>query len=110
MAYLESKKVLHRDLACRNLLVGKNEEVVISDFGLSRSGYDYYISSGTKIPVKWTAVEIFKGQPYTSLSDVWSFGVVCWEVMEAGTQPWTWLSNQEVMETTQSKTAICLTL
>jgi len=72
--------------------------VVVSDFGLSRSGADTYESKGTKMPIRWTAVEIFKGQPYTSASDVWSFGVVCWEVFSSGMLPWSWLSNQEVTE------------
>ena len=69
----------------------------VSDFGLSRGG-EYYDSQGSKFPVKWTAVEIFKGQPFTTASDCWSFGVVCWEVLENGDQPFAWMSNLEAME------------
>ncbi len=118
MYYLEQKQVIHRDLACRNLLVSNNLDVVIrylkfyflkidlilknSDFGLSRLE-NYYNSKGSTFPVKWTAVEIFKGRPFTSASDVWSFGIMCWEVLEKGTPPFNWLSNSEAIQKIQGQ-------
>ena len=74
-----------------------------SDFGLSRSGDEYILSADSKVPVKWTAIEVLMDQPATTASDIWSFGVVCWEVFENGTQPFVWYSNQETVENLKGK-------
>eukprot|EP01118_Nematostelium_gracile_P013917 TRINITY_DN531_c0_g1_i1.p1 TRINITY_DN531_c0_g1~~TRINITY_DN531_c0_g1_i1.p1 ORF type:complete len:397 (-),score=127.51 TRINITY_DN531_c0_g1_i1:45-1235(-) len=98
MAYLEGKKIIHRDLACRNILVNGEGSVVVSDFGLSRSDVDFYSPSNGKIAVKWAAEEVLKGQACTGASDVWSYGVVCWEILMNGILPFGYLSNKEVCE------------
>eukprot|EP01118_Nematostelium_gracile_P008863 TRINITY_DN2959_c0_g1_i4.p1 TRINITY_DN2959_c0_g1~~TRINITY_DN2959_c0_g1_i4.p1 ORF type:complete len:728 (-),score=108.04 TRINITY_DN2959_c0_g1_i4:19-2202(-) len=88
MEYLASQKVIHRDLACRNLLVNKGLEVLVNDFGLSRFGDEYHLSEQSKVPIKWTAIEVLMSKPATVASDVWSFGIVCWEVLEDGDMPY----------------------
>lgn len=94
MAYLESRNCIHRDLAVRNCLVGENNVVKISDFGMSREEQEYIVSDGMKqIPIKWTAPEALNYGKYTSLCDVWSFGVLSWEVFSRGGTPYSGLSN-----------------
>jgi serine/threonine protein kinase len=93
MSYLEQRKVVHRDLAARNVLVGSSglETVKLSDVGLSRTlaTSDYYRKkSDNKVPVKWMAPESIVDRVYTSASDVWSFGVLCWEVFSYGAAPY----------------------
>jgi serine/threonine protein kinase len=83
MCYLESKSVVHRDLALRNVLVNKDSHdkyvAKISDFGLSRvTSQDYYRTDDKTMPVKWTAIEAIEFGLYTSKSDVWSFGICLW--------------------------------
>ena len=87
MAYLESKRIVHRDLAARNVLVGFHglSMVKLNDFGLSRTlaGSAYYRkTSKERVPVNWMAPESIINRTYSSASDVWSFGVLCWEVFE----------------------------
>ena len=68
--------------------------VKISDFGMSREEQEYIVSDGMKqIPIKWTAPEALNYGKYTSLCDVWSFGVLCWEVFSRGGTPYSGLSN-----------------
>uniref|UniRef100_A0A8C0ZQF9 Tyrosine-protein kinase n=1 Tax=Castor canadensis TaxID=51338 RepID=A0A8C0ZQF9_CASCN len=76
MAYLEKACVIHRDLAARNCLVGENQVIKVSDFGMTRFVLDdqYTSSTGTKFPVKWASPEVFSFSRYSSKSDVWSFG------------------------------------
>ena len=93
MAYLESLKIVHRDLAARNVMVGASglSVVKLNDFGLSRTltTSDYYRKvSSDKIPVKWMAPESILERKYGSASDVWSFGIFCWEVFEHGRTPY----------------------
>ena len=85
MAYLEDKGVVHRDLAARNVLVANEKTVKISDFGLSRKVEDYYKSTRQgKWPLKWYAPECIEFSKFTSQSDVWSFGVLAWELLTDG--------------------------
>ena len=93
MAYLERRRVVHRDLAARNVLVGADglSTVKLSDVGLSRTlaSSDYYRkTSNMKVPIKWMAPESILERLYTSASDVWSFGVLCWEVYSLGIAPY----------------------
>nr|XP_046205226.1 tyrosine-protein kinase Fes/Fps-like [Oncorhynchus gorbuscha]XP_046205227.1 tyrosine-protein kinase Fes/Fps-like [Oncorhynchus gorbuscha]XP_046205228.1 tyrosine-protein kinase Fes/Fps-like [Oncorhynchus gorbuscha]XP_046205229.1 tyrosine-protein kinase Fes/Fps-like [Oncorhynchus gorbuscha] len=101
MEYLESKKCIHRDLAARNCLVGEHSRVKISDFGMSREQQDgvYSAAGGLKqIPVKWTAPEALNYGRYTTESDVWSFGVLLWEIFSRGVTPYTSMTNQQTRD------------
>ncbi|GAB1605789.1 tyrosine-protein kinase Fer-like isoform X2 [Argonauta hians] len=99
MNYLESKNCIHRDLAARNCLVGENNVIKISDFGMSREEEMYVVSDGMKqIPIKWTAPEALNYGKYTSLCDVWSFGILMWEVFSSGLTPYQGMSNAQAKE------------
>ncbi|XP_041846952.1 tyrosine-protein kinase ITK/TSK [Melanotaenia boesemani] len=100
MAYLESSNFIHRDLAARNCLVSSSNEVKVSDFGMTRFVLDdqYTSSQCSKFPVKWSAPEVIKYSKFSSKSDVWSFGVLMWEVYNEGRFPYENRSNSEVVE------------
>lgn len=99
MEYLESKNCIHRDLAARNCLVGETHIVKISDFGMSREEEEYIVSDGLKqIPIKWTAPEALNYGKYTSLCDVWSFGVLAWEIFSKGGTPYQGMTNTRARE------------
>nr|XP_027783495.1 tyrosine-protein kinase Fer isoform X2 [Marmota flaviventris] len=100
MLYLESKNCIHRDLAARNCLVGENNILKISDFGMSRQeDGGVYSSSGLKqIPIKWTAPEALNYGRYSSESDVWSFGILLWETFSLGISPYPGMTNQQARE------------
>ncbi|XP_076655850.1 tyrosine-protein kinase Fer isoform X5 [Halictus rubicundus] len=99
MRYLESKYCIHRDLAARNCLVGYESIVKISDFGMSREEEEYIVSDGMKqIPIKWTAPEALNFGKYTSLCDVWSYGVLMWEIFSKGGNPYSGMSNAQARE------------
>lgn len=100
MAYLSAKKFVHRDLAARNCMVAEDLTVKIGDFGMTRDIYetDYY-RKGSKglLPVRWMAPESLKDGVFTSSSDVWSYGVVLWEMATLASQPYQGLSNDQVL-------------
>ncbi|XP_068624353.1 tyrosine-protein kinase Fer isoform X2 [Battus philenor] len=99
MRYLESKNCIHRDLAARNCLVADDHTVKISDFGMSREEEEYIVSGGMKqIPIKWTAPEALNFGKYTSLCDVWSYGVLMWEIFSKGDTPYAGMSNSRARE------------
>ncbi|XP_061428424.1 BDNF/NT-3 growth factors receptor-like isoform X1 [Lethenteron reissneri] len=101
MVYLASQRFVHRDLATRNCLVGENMLVKIGDFGMSRDVYstDYYRVGGhTMLPIRWLPPESIMYRRFTAESDVWSLGVLFWEIFTYGKQPWYQLSNNEVIE------------
>ncbi|KAM4875671.1 tyrosine-protein kinase Fer isoform 1-T18 [Thomomys bottae] len=100
MLYLESKNCIHRDLAARNCLVGENNVLKISDFGMSRQeDGGVYSSSGLKqIPIKWTAPEALNYGRYSFESDVWSFGILLWETFSLGVCPYPGMTNQQARE------------
>ncbi|MEE6482265.1 hypothetical protein FKM82_013215 [Ascaphus truei] len=102
MKYLSEMNYVHRDLAARNILVNSQLVCKVSDFGLSRVLEDdpeaTYTTSGGKIPIRWTAPEAISYRKFTSASDVWSYGIVMWEVMSYGERPYWEMSNQEVMK------------
>ncbi|GAB6028015.1 hypothetical protein CHUAL_002242 [Chamberlinius hualienensis] len=101
MNYLSAQHFVHRDLATRNCLVGKGPIIKISDFGMSRDIYtcDYYKIGGSRmLPVRWMAPESVMYGKFTLETDVWSFGVVLWEIFAYGKQPYYGHSNEEVVK------------
>ncbi|KAK5607890.1 Ephrin type-A receptor 7 [Crenichthys baileyi] len=124
MRYLADMGYVHRDLAARNILVNSNLVCKVSDFGLSRVIEDdpeavytttvkmqdvmnlictpatdlCFTEQGGKIPVRWTAPEAIQYRKFTSASDVWSYGIVMWEVMSYGERPYWDMSNQDVIK------------
>ncbi|XP_050666756.1 insulin-like receptor [Leptidea sinapis] len=100
MAYLSAKKFVHRDLAARNCMVAGDLTVKVGDFGMTRDIYetDYY-RKGTKglLPVRWMSPESLKDGVFSSNSDVWSYGVVLWEMATLAMQPYQGLSNEQVV-------------
>uniref|UniRef100_A0A914DG32 receptor protein-tyrosine kinase n=1 Tax=Acrobeloides nanus TaxID=290746 RepID=A0A914DG32_9BILA len=99
MAYLESLKFCHRDLAARNCMVHADETVKIGDFGMARDIYyhEYYKPAGKRLmPVRWMAPESLKDGKFTMKSDVWSYGVVLYEMLTLGQQPYAGLGNDQV--------------
>ncbi|KAG5673688.1 hypothetical protein PVAND_003712 [Polypedilum vanderplanki] len=99
MQYLESKNCIHRDLAARNCLIGSENIVKISDFGMSREEEEYIVSDGMKqIPIKWTAPEALNWGKYNSLTDVWSYGILMFEIFSKGATPYSGMSNSKARE------------
>lgn len=106
MEYLSSNHYVHRDLAARNCLVSKDLVVKISDFGLSRDMYscDYYrVQSKSLLPVRWMPPDSILYGKFTTESDVWSYGVVLWEIYSYGLQPYYGYNNQEVINMIRSR-------
>jgi len=101
MQFLESSKIVHRDLSARNLLVSMAQgrySALVSDFGMSRLvSNDYYATQNSLFPVKWSSPESITNEKFTHKSDVWSFGITCWEIFELGAIPYYGKTNQEVV-------------
>ncbi|XP_034400872.1 protein tyrosine kinase 2aa isoform X4 [Cyclopterus lumpus] len=99
LAYLESKRFVHRDIAARNVLVSSVDCVMLGDFGLSRYMEDssYYKASKGKLPIKWMAPESINFRRFTSASDVWMFGVCMWEILMFGIKPFQGVKNNDVI-------------
>ncbi|XP_029310450.1 tyrosine-protein kinase Tec isoform X5 [Cottoperca gobio] len=99
MEYLEANSFIHRDLASRNCLVNDSLVVKVSDFGMARYVLDdqYTSSSAAKFPVKWSPPEVYNYCKYSSKSDVWSYGVLMWEVFTEGRMPFEQSQNHEVV-------------
>ena len=101
MAYLASHNFIHRDLATRNVLVGDNCSVKLSDFGLSKNLYEsayYHVKGRAKMPVRWMSWECFYGK-FSEKSDVWAYGVTIWEIFALAREPpFANLTDQEVVD------------
>lgn len=104
MAHLEKSGLIHRDLACRNILVQQDAygkyTVKISDFGMTRQSSqerDYYKASkeDSPIPIKWSSPEVLERRAYSTKSDVWAFGITMWEIFECGKVPYPLYTNLE---------------
>ncbi|XP_031565841.1 fibroblast growth factor receptor 4-like isoform X2 [Actinia tenebrosa] len=101
MAHLASMKVVHRDLAARNILIDNRKVCKVSDFGFARDIYveDHYTrkTQGGRFPIKWMAIESLLDGVSTTSSDVWSYGVLLWEIVTLGASPYPGMNSQEVI-------------
>ncbi|XP_063773234.1 tyrosine-protein kinase FRK [Pseudophryne corroboree] len=101
MAYLETQNFIHRDLAARNVLVGENSVYKVADFGLARVFEDddvYESTKDTKLPLKWTAPEAIRHNKFSVKSDVWSFGILLFEIVTYGKMPYPGLNGRQALE------------
>ncbi|CAG5120310.1 unnamed protein product [Candidula unifasciata] len=101
MSFLESKRFIHRDLACRNVLLKTDELIKIGDFGLMRalpSQTDHYVmSEQKKVPFAWCAPESLKSRQFSHASDAWMFGVTLWEMFTYGQEPWLGYNGSQIL-------------
>lgn len=111
MVYLSEKGYVHRDLATRNCLVGKELRVKISDFGLARSIHSVDCYEGSEqdaIPIRWMPPEAILYNKFTIESDVWSFGVVLWEIFSFALQPYYGMTHEQVVAyVKEGQTLVC---
>uniref|UniRef100_A0A673Z9U4 Receptor protein-tyrosine kinase n=1 Tax=Salmo trutta TaxID=8032 RepID=A0A673Z9U4_SALTR len=99
MYYLEEHRMVHRNLAARNVLLKSDYMVQISDYGIADLLYPddkKYFYNEVKTPIKWMALESILFRRYTHQSDVWSYGVTVWEMMSYGAEPYSTMRPQEV--------------
>ncbi len=85
--FLSGLDVVHRDLACRNILVGEKKALKISDFGMSRlvPAEEVYVhTSQGLLPLRWMAIESIIVREFTTASDVWAYGIILWEICTMG--------------------------
>ncbi|PSN56691.1 hypothetical protein C0J52_00002 [Blattella germanica] len=101
MAYLESKRFIHRDLACRNVLLSASDKIKIGDFGLMRALPQqedcYVMTEHKKVPFPWCAPESLKSRQFSHASDTWMFGVTLWEMFTFGEEPWIGLNGTQIL-------------
>jgi len=103
MYYLQQQDIVHRDLSCENLLVERRStkyQVKVADLGFSRQlkSEEFYESKDSNIPVRWSPPEVLQAGNYSTKSDVWSFGIVMWEIYSFGSIPYAGMSNTDVIE------------
>eukprot|EP00091_Calanus_sinicus_P002887 TRINITY_DN13004_c0_g1_i1.p1 TRINITY_DN13004_c0_g1~~TRINITY_DN13004_c0_g1_i1.p1 ORF type:complete len:172 (-),score=34.10 TRINITY_DN13004_c0_g1_i1:696-1184(-) len=105
LAFLAEQKYVHRDVACRNCLVNAGRSVKLADFGMTRPMFesDYYrFSRRGMLPVRWMSPESLADGIFTPMSDIWSYGVLMYEIITFGSFPFQGLSNKQVLENVKS--------
>jgi serine/threonine protein kinase len=105
MDYLSSLGIVHRDLACRNVLVGEGKALKVSDFGMSRllpPDEVYVPTSHGPLPLRWMAIEALFYRHFSTKTDVWSYGIVLWEICTMGGFPYPTLGNRDLPEMLRS--------
>ena len=104
MAYLEENNCIHQNLAAKNILVGENLICKVAGFSSARviSKEAYEVPTGTKFPIKWTAIEAVLRNVFTTKCDVWSFGIVLYEIITYGSSPYPGMTDAEVIEALQT--------
>lgn len=101
MEYLEGRRFLHRDLACRNVLLDSHSRIKICDFGLMRALPQqedcYVMTEHKKVPFPWCAPESLRYRQFSHASDAWMFGVTLWEMFSFGEDPWIGLNGSQIL-------------
>ncbi|KAI1724915.1 protein tyrosine kinase domain-containing protein [Ditylenchus destructor] len=99
MVYLSSRNHIHRDIAARNVLITGNMVAKLGDFGLCRHSVEQlYTTQGGKLPIKWMAIEALKMAEFSSKTDVWSFGVMLFEIFSAGDTPYPTIQAADMLQ------------
>lgn len=103
MEHISSLRLVHMDLAARNVLLAENNLVKVADFGLTRQfdkGKDYVLvqDRNIKLPIKWMSLEVLQRRKFSEQSDIWSFGITMWEILSYGAQPYKEMTNADTQK------------
>ncbi|KAL3098908.1 hypothetical protein niasHT_024663 [Heterodera trifolii] len=104
LSHIHSRGIIHCDIAARNYLYtgGVQGEVKIADFGMSCQGKEKQMPVDARLPIAWMAPESVKKNCFTEKTDVWSFGILCWEVLSNGLEPYQFVGAAKLREVVMS--------